>query len=75
MEHPEWQPVGELPDGCVPVGAVLAFAYIDAEGNQKTQVSVRGEAVMTTYLGLLDIAHDTILGWRHQPPDDDDDGQ
>ncbi len=53
----------ELPPGSVETHRITAVSYLDADGNNKYAVDTKGDAPMTSYLGLLTVAQRDVLGW------------
>lgn len=50
-----------LPEGVQVTCSVLAVQYIDPDGTMRYAVGTRGDAVMTTLLGLTVVAQERIL--------------
>lgn len=57
------RPELNLPDGSMPTGVLTVVGYIDSDGTNKFAVAVKGDLPMTSYLGLLTVAQQEVLGW------------
>lgn len=50
-----------LPDGSVVQSAILVVGFFDAEGDTRYGFALRGEAALSSTLGLLELAKAHIL--------------
>lgn len=54
-----------VPDeAAVVMNTIIINSYLREDGSAGYSVETRGEAPMTTYLGLLVVAQDDVLQWR-----------
>lgn len=53
----------DLPTGSVETHRITVLSYLDTDGVNKYAVDAKGNAPMTSYLGLLVVAQRDVLGW------------
>lgn len=46
----------DIPQGGIPVAAILVISYLDAEGEQMYAVTSKGDTSLSSCLGLLELA-------------------
>jgi hypothetical protein len=66
----DWVPNSELPEGSIPVAALLIVNYIGPDGRNQRLVSVKGHCPATTYLGMTVKAQADINAWDEEACDD-----